>query len=75
MAYNNTYHKKRVQIVLDIYTDWKKKNTDRPDTYFVKNVLPQHSIFMAYVTFITCYKSKLNNNQKKIITSQLSLFA
>lgn len=75
MAYNSTYHKKRIQIVLDIYTEWKAKNTDRPDTYFVANVLPKHNIFMAYSTFQTCYKASLNAKQKSTINRQLTLFA
>lgn len=75
MAYNSTYHEQRIQHVLGIYIEWKAKNTDRPDTFFVSNILPKHCIFMSYITFITGYKAKLNPKQKKTITSQLSLFA
>lgn len=73
MAYTSTYHDMRVQHVLTIYKEWKVRNGDRPDTYFVKVILPKHNIYMSYIGFQKGYKTKLNP-PKKAPVAQLSLF-
>lgn len=78
MAYQRSYKEKQIAHVMGIYNEWKVRNTDRPDTYFVTKILPKHGFFMCYSGFMVNYKARfLGKPYKRFQTGdkqQLSLF-
>jgi hypothetical protein len=76
MAYHGEHHVKQIAYIMQIYEEWKERNGDRPDTFFVSRILPQRGYFMSYQGFMNGYKSKFYGKRNKTKDrKQLSLFA
>jgi len=76
MAYQGEFHEKQIEYIMSIYEEWKSRNSDRPDTYFVRVVLRDRGHFMSYQGFMNGYKSKFYGKRNKPKDrKQLSLFA
>lgn len=58
MAYNRNFKDKQIAHIMGIYNEWKERNYDRPDTFFVSHVLPKHGFFMSYSGFMVNYKAR-----------------
>lgn len=80
MAYNRILKEKQIAHVMGIYYEWKERNYDRPDTFFVAHVLPKHGFFMCYSGFMVNYKARYlkkdykrfrtkDNNQQDLFTT------
>lgn len=63
MAYQSEFHQKQVEYIMKIYEEWKAKNSDIPDTRFVKVVLRDRGHFMSYQGFMNGYKSRWINGK------------
>ncbi|MFC0182762.1 hypothetical protein SAMN04515674_12171 [Pseudarcicella hirudinis] len=73
MAYNNRNHLKKVDFIRMKYLEWKNRNEDIPDTYFVRKILKELGHSMSYSAFMKGYKHK-NTHKEKSVKNQLKLF-
>lgn len=74
MAYNPKNQIRKRAFVMEHYWDWKDKNGDIPDTFFVRVILPKIGHPMAYVTFMTNYKHFEKKSKEVVNKKQLALF-
>lgn len=68
MAYNKTNHLKRVRYIIEVYKSVKE--SDKPDTWILRNVFPKHHIHISYRSWMI-YKNMKSSEFK---STQPTLF-
>ena len=76
MAYNQRNQAKRDKYILDKYQEYKKRNSDRTDTFIVRRILPDYGIFISIRTLHNVLSGRTYRKQGQEVSdpAQLKMF-